>query len=184
MSPNRGLTLIELVAATAIFALVSVMAMQALTGGLIQRAGIERADADQSALMRSLALMRQDLESAVPLPWRPSAGASGPALVISGPSGFSVSRAGVVPLPGQAGDEFARVTWRVDPNAATLLRQSLPLNVPVIPAAPEVLMLDGVTALRLTPRGDWADAPAGLPAGFEVVVETRHHGTLRVVVAR
>jgi len=183
MNGTRGLTLIELVAATAIFALVAVMALQALTGGLIQRAGIQRADADQSALLRSLSLLRQDLEAAVPLPYR-GAGLSGPALEGAGPAGFALSRAGVAVLPGEVGDGFARVVWRVDPNAATLSRRSLPLTGTATPAPPEVVMMQGVTALRLVPRGDWADAPAGLPRGLEAVIETRRHGTLRVVVAR
>lgn len=87
-------------------------------------------------------------------------------------------------MPGQTGDGFARVVWRVDPNAATLMRQMVPLTLPASPAPPEVVLLEGVTSLRLTPRGDWRDAPAGLPPGFEVLIETRRHGTLRVVVAR
>jgi general secretion pathway protein J len=180
---TRGLTLIELVAATAIFALVSVMAMQALTGGLIQRAGIERADADQAALLRTLALLRQDLQAAVPLPHLPAAGPVGPPLDI-GPGGFALSRAGIEPLPGQSGDGFARVIWRVDPNAAQLLRQMVPLTGASGPLPTEVAMLPEVTSLRLIPRGDWPGAPEGLPPGLEAVIETRSQGTLRVVVAR
>jgi general secretion pathway protein J len=187
MRAARGLTLIELVAATAIFALVSVMAMQALNGGLIQRAGIERADTDQAALLRSLALLRQDLEAAVPLPHRPATGQTAPPLEV-GVAAFALSRGGVDPLPGQPGDGFARVRWRVDPNAATLLRQMQPLTAGSGPPPPEVAMMQGVTSLRLIPRGDWDAGGEGqtpaLPPGLEVRVETRRHGTLRVVVAR
>lgn len=175
--PDRGLTLLELVVATAIFALVAVLATQALTGGLIQRRGLERAEAEGAELMRLLSLLRQDLDSAVPQPHRPSGEAGGPALAPdAGGAGFAISRAG-------PGDLLQRVRWRIDPGAATLWRRAGPL-VGAGDQGPEVAIAQGVTAIRVSPLGAWPDAPDGLPPGFEAVIESRRHGTIRMVVAR
>lgn len=165
MNRDRGLTLLELVAATAIFALVAVMAVQALTGGLAQRRVIARVDAEQAELARTLALLRQDLEARVPLPHLPAAGGAEAALAPRS-GGFALSRAGV-----RAGDGFARVTWRVDAGEGRLLRRSQPLTGPGDPTAPEVAVMAEVAGLRLVPRA----------AGVEVVIESRRWGPLRVV---
>lgn len=171
MSRDRGLTLLELVAATAIFALVAVMAMQALSGGLAQRRVIERVDGTQAELLRTLTLLRQDLEARVPLAHLPATGPAQAALMALPGGGFALSRGGAPALPGRAGDGFARVTWRVDAGAGRLTRRSQPLTGPGDPAAPEVALMAEVTGLRLIPRA----------AGIEVVIDTRRWGPLRVV---
>lgn len=171
---DRGLTLLELVAATAIFALVAVMATQALTGGLIQRRALGGTAEQAAALARTLALLRQDLAAAVPLPHLPAAGPRGAPLEPLPTGGFALSRA--APDGG-----FARVVWRVDPGRSELIRATAPLTGAGSPEAGEAL-LPGVTAIRLTPRGE---APEGeLPPGLEAVIDTADRGTLRVVVAR
>lgn len=181
---DTGLTLLELVAATAIFALVSLMALQALTGGLIQRQVIETADAEQAALQRTLALLRQDLSAAVPLPWLPGSADQARPLARPSGGGFALSRAGL-PAGFDPGDPgLARVVWRVDPTGQQLRRQVLPLMASASPEPPEHTILDGVSAIRLTPRGAWPEAPEGLPPGFELELETRRWGLLRLVVAR
>lgn len=170
----RGLTLMELVVATAIFALVAVMAAQALGTGLIQRRGIDRAAAEAAALARTLALLRQDLEAAVDLPHLPAAGPRGAPLEALPGGGFALSRAG-------ADGGLARVTWRIDPDRDALVRAAAPLIGGPMPGPGEVL-LPGARSLALAARGA---APAGaLPPGFEVRIATRDRGTLRVVVAR
>jgi len=60
---DRGLTLIELLAAMAILAVVSLMAVQTITGALFQREILERADAQGAQFVRALALLRRDLEA-------------------------------------------------------------------------------------------------------------------------
>lgn len=181
---DRGLTLLELVVATAIFALVSLMALQALQGGLIQRRLIESADAEQAALVRTLALLRQDLSAAVPLPWLPGAEDQARPLARLPGGGFALSRAGLpaVPDPGDPG--LARIVWRIDAAGENLQRQVLPLMAAATPAPPAHVVLEDVTAIRLIPRGAWPEAPEGLPQGFEVELDTRRWGLLRVVVAR
>lgn len=175
---DRGLTLLELIAATAIFALVSVMALQALSGGIVQRRVIQAGDADRSALLRTLALLRQDLEASlvlpahgdeVPAPQRAESTAAG---------AFTLLRAGLPVLPGQPGDGFARVVWRVDAGTGRLLRQSAARGGA---EAPAMTMLEGVLALRLVTYGE---AGKDQPRGYQAVIETGRHGALRVVVAR
>lgn len=182
--PDHGLTLLELVAATAIFALVSLMALQALQGGLIQRRVIETADAEQAALVRTLALLRHDLSAAVPLPWLPGAQDQARPLAGLPGGGFALSRAGLPVTTDPDDPGLARVRWRIDAAGERLERQVLPLMTSATPAPPMHVVLEDVTAIRLIPRGDWPNAPDGLPPGFEVELETRRWGLLRVVVAR
>lgn len=189
---SAGFTLVELVAALAIFALVSVMATQALNGALRQRDALATRDDAAVALGRSLALMRRDLEAALPLVFlAPGDDAPEPALrmIDTGSGGFALSTGGNPRLPGESGGGLARVLWRVDPARAVLTRQHWPGLAPERgdAAGPLRDMLAEVSALRIEPLGDWPDQdedPASLPAGFEVVLETRRHGQLRLVVAR
>jgi general secretion pathway protein J len=171
---DRGLTLIELVVATAIFALVAVMATQALTGGLIQRRVLSGAADQAAALARTLTLLRQDLETALPLPHLPAAGPQGAPIEALATGGFALSRAA-------ADGGLARVVWRVDPGRSELIRASAPLTGADRPGDAEAL-LPGVVSIRLIPRGEAPEG--GLPPGLEAVIETGDRGTLRVVVAR
>lgn len=188
---TAGFTMVELLAALAIFALVAVMAAQALNGALRQRDGLAARDDAATALSRSLALMRRDLESSLPLAYYPAgSGESEPALdEIAGGAGFALSIGGHPRLSGERGDGLARVLWRVDPARAVLTRQHWPGLAPAAQdqAGPLRDMLGGVTALSIAPLGEWPEGdanPASLPPGFEVVLETRQHGRLRLVVAR
>ena len=64
---DRGLSLIELVAAMAIFALVAVMGAQALGGMIRLRQGIAARSAEAAALDRTASLLRADLAAVVPM---------------------------------------------------------------------------------------------------------------------
>ncbi len=148
---TRGLTLLELVAAMAIFALVAVMGLQALSGSLRMRdALLDRAEATAD-LGQALALLRHDLGAALPLLFFPP-GRGAPASALQAlPSnrGFALS-AGAL-----GGDGVERVEWRFDPGTGLLSRQSWPTLYPVSPgqAGPEVAMLDGVARIGL--RSYW-----------------------------
>ena len=189
---SRGFTLIELVAALAIFALVAVMAAQALNGALRQRDALAARDDAAIVLGRSLALLRRDLEASLPMVFvAADADVPEPALrLIGGPAGgFALSIGGNPRLQGEPGAGMARVQWRVDPARDMLTRQHWPGLAPAGAggAGPRRDMLGGVTALRIEPLGDWADQlehPDALPEGFAVIIESRQHGQLRLVVAR
>lgn len=168
---NRGFTLLELLVAVSILALVSVMAMNLLSAGLRQRDVLTQHDADARQLTRALALLRQDLEAAVPLPLD----AEG-AVFLSEPDAMSLTRGGLSALGDGQPDQFARVTWRLGPQGS-LTRQ-------LGQDAPAITLLDDVTSLALTARGAPSPSVSALPAGFEVTLSHRAHGPLRVVVAR
>lgn len=158
---SRGLTLMELVIAMAIFALVAVMGLQSLSGSLLQRDRLTmRADAAE-ALGQGLALLRNDLSAALPMVFFPPGEARPQSALRGWPDGqgFSLSLGGQPGLPRASGDPDAgarqRVDWRFDPGSGRLVRQAWPTLYPVAARqrGPGVTALEGVTALSL--RSFW-----------------------------
>jgi general secretion pathway protein J len=174
---DRGLTLIELLAAMAILAVVSLMAVQTITGALFQREILERADAQGAQFVRALALLRRDLEAAVPVPL--GIAEEGPLPVFEAtPDGFTLMRAGLGEGPGTIG----RVDWRVSAGGDLSRRITLAGE-----AGPAVTVLSGVRALRIAPLNGIlpnAAEPLTLPGGFELTFEHAGQGSFRLVVAR
>lgn len=193
----RGFTLVELVAVLAIFSLVAVMGLQAITGGLRVRGTLEAADGDAAAMIRTLALMRHDLSSAVPVAFLPPAG--GPVPAFEAPAGagrMEVSVGGQPGLPGVPSSGLGRVEWRHDAVQGTLSRRAWPSIAPpeASDAGPEVTLMAGVQRFEvrvLEIGGQWRPAfhrsedPTleRLPRGVEVTLESARFGPLRVVVA-
>lgn len=177
---DRGLTLIELLAGMAILAVVSVMAVQALSGALFQREVLSRVDDEAAQLARALALLRHDLEAVAPVPLGEEAGAPLPAIRVDR-TGVALVRAGTGAQGG-----FGRVDWRLRADGV-LTRQVWPDPLASGLPGPEVALLTGVGALRLTAQGGNlpdTDDPLTLPPGFALDLDTARHGTLRLVVAR
>ncbi|QGX96794.1 prepilin-type N-terminal cleavage/methylation domain-containing protein (plasmid) [Roseovarius faecimaris] len=158
---DSGLTLIELVVAMSIFALVAVMGLQSLNISLTLRDRLSTSAAQTGDLGRGLALLRNDLSAALPMVFFPP-GQARPASALRemrGAQGFSLS------LGGQPGLRLAqgrvdasprqRVDWRFDPSAQRLTRTAWPTLYPVSDTqqGPEVPVLDGVTGMSL--RSFW-----------------------------
>ncbi|WP_323035468.1 PulJ/GspJ family protein [Pararhodobacter sp.] len=180
---NRGFTLIELLVAMAILAVVSLMAVQSLSGALFQREVMTRVDQTAADLARVLALLRHDLEAAAPLAQRDAAGLALPAITVQR-NGFSLMRSGVAPMPGGEGGGFGRVDWALAADG-TLSRRLTPDTAR--DEAPRVALLTQVSNLSLEALGGampTADDPTLLPRGFAVTVTHAQHGALRLVVAR
>ena len=160
--PTKGLTLIELVVALGIFALVAVMGLQSLTISLTlrDRLGTQADATDQ--LGQGAALLRNDLASALPLMFfPPGTGAPGSALrPLRGGQGFSLSVGGQPGIPRALGGMDAvakqRVDWRYDPQKERLTRQAWPTLYPVNASqqGPEVAVLEGITGLST--RSYWS----------------------------
>lgn len=197
---ERGLTLIELVAALAIFALVAVMGLQTLGGMLRARDRTTEAGVDAAALARGLVLLRADLKAAADLPfWPPGAVEPAPPLVdLSAEEGrFALSTEARAVLPGVQAAGTERVIWRHDRQGERLLRSVWPVLRPASDAAraPETVIFEGVAGLRLRAYSDpeagwiggWGQDPEsarlGLPYAVEVIVESERYGALRVLVA-
>lgn len=194
---DAGLTLFELVAVLAIFALVAVAGLQAVSGAVRARERIGAADAGTVELMRAMTLLRADLKALVDMPFQPPGAGTAPepAFLAEPREGrVALTLAGQAVLPGTQGAGLVRVVWRLDRAGGRLTRQVWPVLRPasVRAAGPEVTVLEPVRALGLRVRpaagrgaGAWqvpgpAAAP-GLPRLVEVTIETEHHGVLRVV---
>ncbi|MGH1414389.1 MAG: type II secretion system protein GspJ [Pelagimonas sp.] len=127
---DTGLSLIELVVALSIFALVAVMGAQALTGMLrTQDRQTERSD-QNAHLTRAVSLLRADLSSAIPMAFYPP-DRQAPQSAVRFRSGvFSLSvagRRGVV-AEQTVGAGFQRVDWIL--RDETLSRQSWGTLIP------------------------------------------------------
>jgi len=197
---TRGLTLVELVAALAIFSLVAIMGLQTLSGMMRARDGTTDAASDAAALSRGLVLLRADLKAAADLPfWPPEAVAPEPPLLdLSAEEGrFAISTEARPVLPDQQAAGTERVIWRHDRRGERLLRTAWPVLRPASDAArsPETVIFEDVGGLRLrayaSPEEGWIGgwgqdteaARPGLPLAVEVIVESERYGALRVLVA-
>jgi general secretion pathway protein J len=197
---TRGLTLIELVAALAIFALVAVMGLQTLSGMMRARDRTGDAAAEAAALARALVLLRSDLKAAADLPfWPPDALEPEPPLLdLSAEEGrFALSTEARAVLPGAQSAGTERVIWRLDRQGGRLLRSSWPVLNPASGAARtrETVILEEVAGLRMRAYagpeegwiGGWGQSPdvlqSDLPRAMEIVVQSERYGALRVLVA-
>lgn len=174
---DRGLTLIELVVAMAIFALVAVMGLQALTGTLRARDRLTGLADDSAELALALSMLRNDLSAAVPVPFFAPGTEAGSSLAFDPASQtLALTIGGQGRLDAPSGDGLHRVEWRVDRAGDRLLRRVWPTVHPKASSAagPEVVMLTGVTAIGLrtrTDRSGWLDGALGA-----VLAETAPQG--------
>jgi len=158
---DKGLTLIELVVAMAIFALVAIMGVQSLGVSLTLRDRLSTTADGTEALGQGLALLRNDLSAALPMFFFPpgKAAPSSALKALRGNTGFSLSVGGqlglVLPAGGMDAMPKQRVTWRFDHDQQRLTRAVWPTLYPASATqqGPEVSALEGVTGLIL--RSYW-----------------------------
>lgn len=183
-SHTRGLTLIELVLAMAIFALVATMGLQALTGALRMRDRLVQTEVETGELAYALGLLRKDLAALTPMVFRPPDGVPRSAIDLATDGrrlGLSIS--GQPDLPPLSGPGLHRVDWRLETgsdqrggqiraqtrgqsggqtgqtgqSASRLTRQVWPTLTPASAAVaqPRMIVLEGVQ--RVTLRTFWPD---------------------------
>jgi general secretion pathway protein J len=184
MRGARGLTLVELLVAVAIFGVLSAVAYRALTVVLESRSRIEQEDRKWRELALFFTRLEQDLTAAAPRPVRAANGLLAPALVghptpQDATGGVvTLTRTGLAAAPG-AIDPPRRIGYRLRGGAVELLSWTGLDQAPrAEPRATAVLR--GVTALGLRyldRGGSWHAAwpPAGatereaeIPVGVEV----------------
>lgn len=162
-----GMTLIELVVAMAIFALVAVMGLQGLSGMLHIRDRLTEVDESTAELSRAVALMRNDLTAIMPMRFYPPDGPSAGALA-QDPDGqlFSLSVSGQPSLeaPGSAG-QLHRAEWRLDRDDGALFRRVWTTLTPADTQAlqPESPVLTGIDDMRIRSYWSgigWIDGPS------------------------
>ncbi len=186
MRGARGLTLIELLVAVAIFGVLSAFTYRALTVVLESRDRIEQEDRKWREIALFFTRLEQDLAASAPRPVRAANGSLSPALV-GNPTprdatdgAVMLTRTGLAAAPG-AIDPPRRIGYRLRGSVVELLSWSgldqAPRGAPRATA-----VLRDVTALNLRyldRRGLWHAAwpPAGttspeteIPAGIEVGV--------------
>lgn len=158
---DRGVSLIELVVAMAIFALVAIMGVQSLSSMLRVRDALVVKDTQTTALGNGLATLRNDLSAIAPmLFFPPNRGAPASAVTVSGSSGVALSASGQPSLGNR--HQFHRIEWRVDQASQTLNRRVWTTLIPADASAlqPEVNIMTGVTAIRVRsywPTIGWID---------------------------
>jgi general secretion pathway protein J len=184
---ERGLTLVELLVAVAIFGILSAFAYRALTVVLESRGRIEQENRKWRGLALFFARVEQDPAAAVPRPVRDPgdvlspafAGAATGARINEG--ALMLTRTALAPEPG-APEAPRRLGYRLRGTVVELLTWSVldqgPRTEPRV-----VAVLDGVKALDLRyldALGQWhlawppalaAAVPAALPVAVEVRLE-------------
>lgn len=163
---DAGLTLIELVAAMAVFALVAVMGLQSLTAMLHNRDHLAYIDSNTRALSLTLARLRNDLSTTTPMVFYPP-NRQPPVSAIyqnSDGNGFSLSINGQSDLNGA--QHTHRALWRIDTDTKTLYRQVWTALTPSASSAlqPEVLIMEGAKGFRFRsywPSIGWHDGLNG-----------------------
>ncbi|MDM8167623.1 type II secretion system protein GspJ [Roseovarius sp.] len=160
-STSRGLTLIELVVAMSIFAMVAVMGMQSLTGTLRLRDRLADTAEQTAGLGAATSLLRNDLSAAISLLFYPAeAERPRPSLDASGEGqGFALSLGGQPVMPDTGSDGLTaprqRVEWYVEAETSRLIRQVWPTLYPVETrqVSQAAVIMEGVQGLEL--RSYW-----------------------------
>ncbi len=120
MSRQRGFTLLELLLALSIFALMSAMAYSGLTATLNAREGINAALDRTQSIQLAIFRMRADLEQTTPRGIRDQFGDSQPALLGSAENGITFTRNGWRNPLGERRSNLQRVGYRLDDNGKLL----------------------------------------------------------------
>ncbi|MEO9496871.1 MAG: type II secretion system protein GspJ [Vibrio splendidus] len=160
MKSDRGLSLIELVVAMAVFSMVAIMGLQSLTGMLRSRDHLVAVDEATHDLGYSISLLRHDLSSIVPMlfyhPDRRSQESSISLRDNNTHLSFSVGGQPTRSDESSIGT-FHRSEWKLELETGTLTRGVWPTLIPAEDDVrePDVLMLKGIDAIEA--RSFWPD---------------------------
>ena len=196
-SHQAGFTLVELLAAVAIFAVLAVMTQQALVVALTSETRLTLRRSDLAELQRAMTVLGRDLENAAPRGVRNRAGELLPVLGLETEGEALVFTRGGLPNPaGLPRSGFQRVRYALGGSGMGIERQVWRLLDPAPRQNPEVeTLIDDVQRVQFrvwTRESGWRDSwpdpenPATrsrLPEGIEAVLDTRRFGTLRRVVS-
>lgn len=186
---EAGFTLLEVVVAVALFAVVSTLAYGGLAAVLRSREQLSEASAELAQLQLAMQMFERDVRSAVLRPVRDGYGEVLPALMGDSDS-LELTRAGYSNGLQQARADLERVAWRRDKDGWQRGRWWVLDRAPSSP--PEVLdVLPGVSRMQLRYRsrdGREADhwpldgVDEALPQAVELRLETRSLGEIRRLV--
>ncbi len=190
---QRGFTLLEMLVAIAIFALVAIMAHTGLRSVLNNRLHVEQQADRLQQLQLAITLIGRDLVQAVPRPIRDEFGDRQPALQGGGSFGegrLELTHAGWRNPAGQPRSELQRVAYRLGEEG--LERWSWQVLDRAQDSEPyRALLLDGVDELSfrfMDEQRQWHDHwpvealegdLARLPRAIEVILQLDGRGTIR-----
>ncbi len=191
-SRHNGFTLLELLVALSIFAVLALMSYVGLRALLVTQQRTAAKTDQFQAVMQAVVLLRQDVSQMVLRPIMDTSGGQIPAVVLRGVDDLEFTRTGFSnPLALAARSQLQRVRYQVKDHA--LVR----LVWPVLDRAPSTrplkrVLLTGVTRLELNyvnQQGKllttWSNEAAeneGLPRGVIMVLTLKELGVMRLVL--
>lgn len=185
--PRNGFTLVEMLVALALFAVIAVGALGLLRFSVDAELASRKKTDDIAAQRRFLSVWTADLAQAVPRPARDQAGVSHPAFEanVDGVV-IRLTRSGWDNVDGASRPSLQKVEYRVTPSA--LVRAGYPFPDGAAPeAGAEMLPLTGTPTLRFRSKdGNWRDSwepqlSTELPVAVELLLPQQGRPPLRIV---
>ena len=183
---EAGFTLIEMLVALAVFALIAGGALALLRISVDAELGARRRTEAMAAERRFLSVWTADLAQAAPRPARDEAGSSHAAFEVGGAVLLRFVRSGWSNVDGAARPSLQKVEWRWDGKA--LVRSGYPFPDGAAPDPPSMMLpLAAAPALRFrTGDGVWRDRwepqrEGELPVAVELLLPQAGGEPLRVV---
>ena len=176
LSRVSGFTLVELLAALAIFGVIAVLSLQAVSGALVHRARVEEEARKWRDLGQLFAIIEADLANALTAPGLSPTGTAGP--VADGDAWLALARAGGGPSDASAtpprGVQYRMSEGYVERSIEHGLfapGAESPIVTSRFPAA-----LRTLSVRYLSPQGQWVGqwtrSDSGAPRALEITIET------------
>ena len=192
--PRAGFTLLEVLVAMAIFAVVSVVAYSGLRTAVQAKQSSDAADARLAELQRGYAVLSRDFRQLAPRAVRSAFGDTEPPLVTE-VGEVRLTRAGRGNPLGLNRSEFVRVGYRLSADGELLRRGWPALDQPIDSTPAEMVLVTRVEELGLRfldDDGRWSETwpPANaqqgagaLPQAVELTLGLEDYGELRWLFA-
>jgi len=190
---TSGFTLLELIVAITVFAVIAAISHRGLIGVSEQGAVIRHRVHHLRELDSAIALLRDDLLQAIQRPVRDPLGSRVAALVAQGRDGslLQPTRAGAIAANRTGLIELSRIVYRLD--GQRLWRDHWHTLDAVQQTQPQTtLLIDGIESLTLRlldQRGQWQTSwpPPGSnddarPRGVDLRMQTRNWGTIQRII--